>query len=585
MAEETIQILRIETGEAVTSVKELRENVKILKERLAELPIGTTEYQEALEELKVNQNAVKDAMYATSASMDDVAKSATGTSETYNGLVHRMAALKEELRATDVSTESGKARFKELASAVNETNDKLKEMDALQGNFQRNVGNYPGLMKTFSGSLDALDKGIKAATGDLGKMKNGFDAIAVNPVFTIIGLATALFGKLGKAIGEDAEGSALLNRAMKDLEPIMDFFRAVLDKVVEILADVIEKVSVFVQSNGLIPKIINGVVGVGNAILKFVIAPFKGIVAAIKTIQEEGLKGLRNAAKAYADEIKNGLAFKSNFEAGGAIVDGITSGMKKNKSKATSAAKEIAKESAESWEKEWARVFAKGEAVAEARRKAREAELKEEEDFNAKMLEMQQEELDGLLALADEELENYVKVKRSEREESEKTKEQQIADYFAVAGAAQSVLSSLADIIEANAGDNEKAAKRVKGIRIAEATINTINGAITAFMANAQNPIRAAAQAAAVTAAGVAEIAKIRNTQIGSSGSVASPSAPAVTSAPYLQMNIPQVRNVTSASEDVRLDKMSQDQRVVLVMSDLEVKQNQVQVQVAEASF
>ena len=143
MAEETIQIIRIETGEAVKSVNDLRENVKILKERLGDLEIGTTEYQDTLEELKVNQAAVKDAMYATTASMDDLAKAATGTSNSYNALVHRMAALKEELRATDVSTEQGKERFKELAAQINEVNDTLKDMDALQGNFQRNVGNYP----------------------------------------------------------------------------------------------------------------------------------------------------------------------------------------------------------------------------------------------------------------------------------------------------------------------------------------------------------------------------------------------------------------------------------------------------------
>ena len=86
MAEETIQIIRIETGEAVKSVNDLRENVKILKDRLGDLEIGTTEYQDTLEELKVNQAAVKDAMYASTASMDDLAKSATGTSNSYNSL-------------------------------------------------------------------------------------------------------------------------------------------------------------------------------------------------------------------------------------------------------------------------------------------------------------------------------------------------------------------------------------------------------------------------------------------------------------------------------------------------------------------
>lgn len=585
MAEETIQILRIETGEAVKSVNDLKENVRILKERLGDLEIGTNEYQDTLDELKVNQNAVKDAMYATSASLDDVAKSATGTSETYNGLVHRMAALKEELRATDVSTASGMKRFEELAEAINKTNDKLKYMDELQGNFQRNVGNYPGLMKTWSSAFDALDKGMKTNITNLGAMKGAADGLAANPLFTIIGIVVTLFGKLGTAVKEDAEGTALLNRAMKDLEPIMDFFRGVLDKVVELLADVIGKVSVFVQSNGLIPKIIDGVVGVGNAVLKFVIAPFKGIVAAIKTIQDEGLKGLRNAAKAYAEEMKNGLAFKSNFEAGSSIVDGISSGMKSSKSKATSAAREIAKESAESYADEWAKIFAKGEAVAEARRKAREAELKEEEDFNEFMLSLQQKQIDAELEAFERQLELEEDLRERRRAREEADKQARIEMMYDVAGATESILGSMADLFEANAGDNAKTAERVKGIRIAEATINTIAGAVQAFM-SAGNPIAGAIQAATMTAAGMAQIAKIRATDT-SGASTASPSisAPAVTSAPRMSFDLPQVRNVTSASEEQRLNNMASEQRVVLVMSDLELKQNQVQVQVAEASF
>ena len=74
--EETITILRVDTGEAVTSVQDLKDNIKALKDVVAQAEIGSEEYQKALNELRVNQNALKDAMYATSASMEDVAKSA-----------------------------------------------------------------------------------------------------------------------------------------------------------------------------------------------------------------------------------------------------------------------------------------------------------------------------------------------------------------------------------------------------------------------------------------------------------------------------------------------------------------------------
>ena len=135
--EEVVTILRVGTEEAVRSVNDLKENIKILKGNLGELTIGSQEYQDTLEELKVNQNALKDAMYATTGSMEDVAAAATGMSKSYNSLVHQMAALKEEWRATN-----DEARRNELGKQIAEINQQLKDMDASVGNFQRNVGNY-----------------------------------------------------------------------------------------------------------------------------------------------------------------------------------------------------------------------------------------------------------------------------------------------------------------------------------------------------------------------------------------------------------------------------------------------------------
>lgn len=588
MAEETIQIIRIDTGEAVKSVNDLRENVKILKDRLGDLEIGTTEYQDTLEELKVNQAAVKDAMYATTASMDDLTKSATGTSNSYNGLVHRMASLKEELRATDVSTEQGKQRFKELAAQINEVNDTLKDMDALQGNFQRNVGNYPGLMKTFSGSLDALDKGLKATSGDVGGLKEGFDALAVNPTFAILGIVVSLFGELSKALKEDEETMMAVNKAGVSLEPVFKLLKGILEKIVNIVTDLIGKVSAFVQSNGLIPKIIDGVVGVGNAILKFVVAPFKGVVEAIKVFKERGVRGLGDAAKAFANEMKTGISFKSNFEAGGSIVEGIISGVKDKKPQAEKEAKKagegIGKELAGGILKDFDKALAEGNKKLEEERRERERIQKELDDMTEEALAETNAEIERYF----EEQERLREMDLKDAQEKAKAK---VDTMYAVANATSSILGSIADMYESDEKNSEKNANKIKGLRIASATIDTISGAIGAFMQAVQTippPLGAivgGVQAAAVTAAGIAQIAKIKSTKVSGSASNSAPSAPAVTSAPVRTMDIQQVRSVTSASEEDRLNQMASDQRVVLVMSDMEVKQNQSRVQVAEASF
>lgn len=655
MAEETIQIIRIETGEAVKSVNDLRENVKILKDRLGDLEIGTTEYQDTLEELKVNQAAVKDAMYATTASMDDLAKSATGTSNSYNSLVHRMASLKEELRATDVSTEQGKQRFKELAAQINEVNDTLKDMDALQGNFQRNVGNYPGLMKTFSGSLDALDKGLKATSGGVGGLKEGFDALAVNPVFAILGIVVTLFRSLADTLKEDETTMDAVNKAGVSLEPVFKFLKGILEKVVTIVTDLITRVSSFVQSNGLIPKIIDGVVGVGNAILKFVIAPFKGIVEAIKVFKEQGVRGLGDAAKAFANEMKTGISFKSNYQAGESIVDAITAGVKSKKKDVSDAGKDVVKplkdgidmdldKMIQELDKELdkmnqeldkkqedankiANSIAQGRLanldkaakhqlelndilVEDDREKAEKAyqiQLSANErrlaaleqfaqdaldrgDIDA-YLEYEQEAADLEVEIETNALREKKRLREQDAKDAKEKAKQQMEVMQSVASATSGILGSIADMYESDEKNSEKNANKIKGLRIASATIDTISGAIGAFMQAVQTippPLGAivgGVQAAAVTAAGIAQIAKIKSTKVSGSASNSAPTAPAVTSAPVRTIDIQQVRSVTSASEEDRLNQMASDQRVVLVMSDLEVKQNQSRVQVAEASF
>ena len=655
MAEETIQIIRIETGEAVKSVNDLRENVKILKERLGDLEIGTTEYQDTLDELKVNQAAVKDAMYATTASMDDLTKSATGASNSYNSLVHRMASLKEELRATDVSTEQGKQRFKELAAQINEVNDNLKDMDALQGNFQRNVGNYPGLMKTFSGSLDALDKGLKATAGGVGGLKEGFDALAVNPAFTILGIVVDLFVSLANTLKDDETSMAAVNKAGVSLEPVFKFLKGILEKVVNIVADLITKVSTFVQSNGLIPKIIDGVVGVGNAIFKFVVAPFKGVVEAIKVFKEQGVRGLGDAAKAFANEMKTGISFKSNYQAGESIVDAITAGIKDKKKDVSAAGKDVIKPLKDGIDMELdkmiqeldmemdkmiqeldkkqedankiANSIAQGRLanldkaakhqlelndilVEDDREKAEKAyqiqlsanerrlaaleqfaqDALERGDLDA-YLEYEQEAADLEVEIETNALREKKRLREQDAKDAKEKAKQQMEVMQSVASATSGILGSIADMYESDEKNSEKNANKIKGLRIAAATIDTISGAVGAFMQAAatipppMGAIIGGIQAAAVTAAGIAQIAKIKSTKVSGSASNSAPTAPAVTSAPVRTMDIQQVRSVTSASEEDRLNQMASDQRVVLVMSDLEVKQNQSRVQVAEASF
>ena len=595
MAEETITIFKVGTEQAVKSIADLRDNIKTLKDNLNDLEIGTGEYQDTLDELKVNQNALKDAMYATSSSMEDVAKAATGASDSYNSLVHQMASLKEEFRATN-----DELRRAELGQQIKGINDQLKEMDALQGNFQRNVGNYAGSIKDAFGDMsknvDVFRKSLGAVGSGLNGMKDGLEGISKSPAVATFGILVSVAIKLADELKDNETAMAGLKKAMAALQPVMDFLSGIIEKLATYLADVIVKVTEFVTSNGLLQKVINGVMGVGNAILQFVIAPFKGVIAAIKVFKEQGVKGLGDAAKAFAQEMKSGVSFKENFQTGQVFANTIIAGAKSRKKEVNEAGKEMGKDLTEGLLSEMDKLT---QRIEDKRKKMDDAFAKGEskflEDLNKEIDKEIEDDWKETLSDLSDDTETYlsdeVNKYKEEFEELKKIQEAKKALLQGVADATSSILGSIADMYEADSDASEKNAKKVKNLRIAAATIDTISGAIGAYMSAVKSlpapygAIVGAVQAAAVTAAGFAEIAKIKSTNVSGNSSSSSSSAPALVSSPPLTTEVSNVRSVTSASEEDRLNQMASAQRVYILSSDIEASQRQIKTQVAESSF
>jgi len=180
--------------------------------------------------------------------------------------------------------------------------------------------------------------------------------------------------------------------------------------------------------------------------------------------------------------------------------------------------------------------------------------------------------------------------------------EQQIEMYSNLAESIGDIFGSIADMLqddikrkvengEITEEEGEKQFKAVKAFQIAQATINTISGAIAAFMScqhqfpQPYGAIIGAVQAAAVTAAGVAQIAKIKSTQLGGGGSSAgSPTAAPVQTAP--EEYVPQyTQNATGESEITRLADSIHNQKVYVVESDITEAQNRSKVRVTESTW
>lgn len=214
MEKETVQIIRVETGKAVTSIKELKTNIKELKDRLQDMEIGSTEYKETLDKIRVSQNALKDAMYASSQSMPELAAAAKGTTASYNSLVHKMAELKQEIRSVDTSTDEGVEHFNALAKEISGINDKLKAMDAAQGNFQRNVGNYMGLGNKWVKNLSDVSQGMAAAGAGTKEVTAAMKLLSATPAVMILGVIAGLLTKTTDALKGSEEGLGSATEAM-----------------------------------------------------------------------------------------------------------------------------------------------------------------------------------------------------------------------------------------------------------------------------------------------------------------------------------------------------------------------------------
>ena len=607
MEEENVVLLEVKTLGAVQSVNDLKENIKALKHNLGQLDIGTKEYQETLDALKVNQNALKDAMHATSSSMDDVITSAKGINGSYNSLVHTMAALKEEWRATN-----DEARRNEIGKQIAEVNQQLKDMDASIGNFQRNVGNYESgvapLVKRFDefgGILKQMPPTLGAAKESIGKVGETMQLVGKQPILGIIGLLAPIIIKITNALKDNETAMDAVKKVMASLQPVFDLVQKALEGIANGVAKAAEWfVNLLGESGDTFKNIIAGAVGVGNVLLQYLLTPirtvvnaFKGLGKIIGDVFKGNFKDIKQDAEEAWSGIKDsfvkGFSFKDNFDLGKRVGEEFAAGLSSSKPEVVQEAEKIGEEVASAIESklmqiDWNKAAQAQEKRLAAEKSAREAAAKEEQEIS----DWIEAEWEATNAETDA---YYDEIKQKEDESAKRSEEiakARVQTMFSVANATSSVLGSIADMYESDEKNAEKNAKKIKALRIAEATINTITGAIGAFMqASASMPppfgaIVGAVQAAAVTAAGIAQIAKIKSTNVSSSGTSPTPTAPSATvSAPTVETGLTSVRNVTTASEEERLNQMAKDQRVYIVSSDIEASLNDNKTRVEESSF
>lgn len=237
-------VLSVDVKDTPKTMRDLKNQIKELKEKLDGLNLAEEDYAKTLDQLHEAQTLQRNAMHATATSFEEVEKASKGLGDSYNALVARMAKLKEEWRST-----SDAARRAELGEQINGINDQLKELDASTGNFGRNVGDYANQMgQAFQATAGAAGSVINPIKG----MTAGFKALSATPVIAILGLVVNLIFKVGDAMKSSQQNMEDTSDAFAIFNAIADVTKVVLQWLGKGFALVAKYVTGLLKSIGLL---------------------------------------------------------------------------------------------------------------------------------------------------------------------------------------------------------------------------------------------------------------------------------------------------------------------------------------------
>ena len=516
-------------------------------------------------------------------------------------------------------------------------------MDAHRGKFGRNVGNYKSALDGMAGAFKATAGSAGAAIQPLGNFKNGLTAISKTPVIAILGLLVNVISAVAKGLKSSETNTMAMKEALAVFQPIINATTKAVQKLGEWLVKVVEWAGKAARWLGLVKgdaaDAMAELTRRENELLKdqraMKVEEAK-INAEIAELQRKAADKTRETAAArqkYAQEAqqKEDALFEKKYDLAQREFDllkqraELTGNSTAENDKLAEAEARLYQLQTErsnrqrNLQRQENQAHNEVQRSADAAAKAAEKEEKERIASSRRMIAafveeankdvelqqlremvyeqratMDQAYTDSLSAQIDERMKKKQEEMEEEKRalaEQKRLKEERTALAIDFAAGVADLAGSLADIYEANGEADEKSAKKAKALRIAESIINTISGAVAAFTGTIKSIpgpagiALAAINSASVLAAGYANVRKIQQQKVGSGGDGGGASIPAIATAPATPASIQQVRTITGATEEQRLNAMAGDQRVYLVYSDVEAAARSQRVKVQETSW
>lgn len=618
---ETAYRVDVNVQPALKSLKDFKKEIEADAIALAKLDKTSTEYDKAAEDLAKKQEQLNEAV--------GLAKNANQAAEgSYAALQKQMTALRKEWRETgDV------ARRNELGVQINKLNDQLKVMDKSIGVFNRNVGNYTGSVvdafRQIGGTAGGeLANGVKTAN-------TAFKMLATNPIGAALTLLVPLIMKIvnGLKSSEDNANAAaqafsgfkavgdLVTRALQGLGGAISWvgtqFTKLLDKLnigvekrkerMEITQAEIElqqKERAYLVENAKLEEEVSELraksvdkeaytAAERRKFLEDAIAKERQINANELELAQQRYDILqRQAALTQNDKEMNDKLAEAEanlYRVRKEYNDrqrGLQSELQRTTTDTTKDTQKTQAEiEAEAFAKRLEELDKFNKSWDKKERQRHEKAIEEQKKAFEKMRIAVPEGLQKVNDEANDAYQTDLFNKRMTEEAKQRLEE-------ATFNVAKSSLDGMADLLEASAGENEKAVQAAKGLRAASATMDAFAAANSAYQAMASIPVvgpaLGVAAAAAALASGIANVRQILATNTRTTNTASATSANVAASAvqaPAVIQEVAATRTLTTSTQEQQLNRMASDTRVYVVESDIAQAGKKVSVREGESVF
>ena len=270
MATEKVDILQVNTEPSRTSVKDLRKEMKSLKDEMLNLEEGTKEYNTALKSAAEIQFKLKEQMEEVNASAMDAGQILGNMTESVAGVSAAFQIGASAMNLMGIESEASMKAIQQMQNVMALTQG-LSQLDESAKAFGR------------------LTRAVKGGSTGLGGFKKALIATGLGALVVILGSIIANWDEFTQAIGLSGE-------QLKKLKQVYD---------------------------GVMGVIQNGIKHFATAITKLVTGDFEGAMAEFKQsidvkaayvegvnkgIEEDNAKAVQKAAEQRSEDLKNQIA-------------------------------------------------------------------------------------------------------------------------------------------------------------------------------------------------------------------------------------------------------------------------------------